>query len=61
MEIFDRWGTSIYFTKDVMKGWDGTIKGGQPSADAVYIYKIKVIGANGQGRKEYVGHVTLIK
>ncbi len=61
MEIFDRWGTSIYYTKDVMKGWDGTVKGGQPSADAVYIYKIKVIGANGQGRKEYVGHVTLIK
>lgn len=61
MEIFDRWGTSIYYTKDIMKGWDGTVKGGQPSADAVYIYKIKVIGANGQGRKEYVGHVTLIK
>ena len=61
MEIFDRWGTSIYFTKDVMKGWDGTVKSGQPIADAVYIYKIKVIGANGQGKKEYVGHVTLIK
>lgn len=60
MEIFDRWGTSIYYTKDVMKGWDGMAKGGL-SQDAVYIYKIKVVGASGQGKKEYVGHVTLIK
>ncbi|MBX9718786.1 MAG: gliding motility-associated C-terminal domain-containing protein [Microbacteriaceae bacterium] len=60
MEIFDRWGTAIYYTKDVMKGWDGVAKGGL-SQDAVYIYKIKVVGANGQGKKEYVGHVTLIK
>lgn len=60
MEIFDRWGAAIYYTKDVMKGWDGAAKGGM-SQDAVYIYKIKVVGANGQGKKEYVGHVTLIK
>lgn len=60
MEIFDRWGTALYFTKDVMKGWDGITKG-QIASDAVYIYKIKVVGANGQGKKEYVGHVSLIK
>ncbi|MDX2171859.1 MAG: gliding motility-associated C-terminal domain-containing protein [Bacteroidota bacterium] len=60
MEIFDRWGTAIYYTKDVMKGWDGMSKSGM-SQDAVYIYKIKVVGASGQGKKEYVGHVTLIK
>jgi gliding motility-associated-like protein len=60
MEIFDRWGHSLFYSKDLTKGWDGTAKGIQ-SQDGVYIYKIKAVGANGEGRKEYVGHVTLMK
>ena len=60
MEIFDRWGHSLFFSKDLTKGWDGTVKG-NVAQDGVYIYKIKAVGANGQGRKEYVGHVTLMK
>jgi gliding motility-associated-like protein len=60
MELFDRWGHSMYFTKDVSKGWDGTVKG-QPAQDGVYIYKIRAIGVNGEGKKEYIGHVTLMK
>ncbi|MDP3558226.1 MAG: gliding motility-associated C-terminal domain-containing protein [Bacteroidota bacterium] len=60
MELFDRWGHSLYFTKDVTKGWDGTVKG-QVAQDGVYIYKIKAVGANGEGKKEYIGHVTLMK
>lgn len=27
----------------------------------VYVWKIKAIGANGEGKKEYTGHVTLMK
>lgn len=60
MEIFDRWGHSLFFSKDLTKGWDGFSKGIQ-SQDGVYVYKIKAVGANGEGRKEYVGHVTLMK
>ncbi|MBA2611997.1 MAG: gliding motility-associated C-terminal domain-containing protein [Bacteroidetes bacterium] len=60
MELFDRWGNSLFFSKDYTKGWDGTVKGIQ-SQDGVYIYKIRVVGANGEGRKEYIGHVTLMK
>ncbi|MDP3558688.1 MAG: gliding motility-associated C-terminal domain-containing protein [Bacteroidota bacterium] len=60
MEIFDRWGHSMYATKDVTKGWDGTVKG-QTAQDGVYIYKIYAVGANGEGKKEYIGHVTLMK
>jgi gliding motility-associated-like protein len=60
MEIFDRWGTMLYSSKDITKGWDGSAKGAQLPIGA-YIYKVKVIGANGQGKKEYVGHVTLMK
>jgi gliding motility-associated-like protein len=60
MEIFDRWGNSVYSTRDILKGWDGTIKG-QMAGDGVYIYKIKIVGANGEGKKEYIGHVSLLK
>ena len=60
MEVFDRWGHSMFFSKDVTKGWDGTVKG-SVAQDGVYIYKIKAVGVNGEGRKEYVGHVTLMK
>ena len=60
MELFDRWGQSLFFSKDVTKGWDGSVKG-QPVQDGVYIYKIRAVGANGEGRKEYIGHVTLMK
>ena len=60
IEIFDRWGRSVYTSKDVTKGWDGTIKG-QNSAEGLYIYRVRIIGANGEGRKEYMGNVTLLK
>jgi gliding motility-associated-like protein len=60
MEIYDRWGTLIYSTKDVMKGWDGTAKGIY-SENGVYVYKVKTLGANGEGKKEFVGHVSLLK
>ncbi len=60
MQIFDRWGTLIYTTRDLNKGWDGTVKG-QKAEDGVYIYSVKVIGDSGVGKKEFKGHVTLIK
>ena len=60
MDIYDRWGTLVYSTKDVMKGWDGTVKGLFVD-NGIYVYKVKTIGANGEGKKEYVGHVSLLK
>jgi len=60
MEIYDRWGTLMYSTKDVLKGWDGTVKG-LNAENGVYVYKVKALGANSEGKKEYVGHVTLLK
>jgi gliding motility-associated-like protein len=33
MEIFDRWGQTVFSTNDITQGWDGTYKGKQqPSA-----------------------------
>jgi len=60
MEIFDRWGTLVYSSKDINKGWDGTIKGVK-AAEGVYIYSVRVIGGNGVGKKEFKGHVSLLK
>jgi gliding motility-associated-like protein len=62
MEIFDRWGHSLYHTKDVHKGWDGTInnKGGDRMKEEVYVYKIKYKDLDGNIYNK-LGHVTLIK
>lgn len=56
MSIFDRWGTLIYKTTDVNKGWDGSVKGTIAKQD-VYVYKIKVKDYKNKDH-EYVGHVT---
>ena len=48
MEIFDRWGHSLFRTKDVTKGWDGTINTkGDSIKEEVYIYKIKYKDVDG--------------
>jgi gliding motility-associated-like protein len=60
MEVFDRWGTLLFATKDINKGWDGTVKGVK-AAEGVYVYRVKVIGNNGVGKKEFKGHITLMK
>jgi len=60
MEIYDRWGTLLFTSRDINKGWDGTIKGVK-AEQGVYVYKVKVVGDNGTGKKEFKGHVTLLK
>lgn len=58
MFIYDRWGELILTTKNGK--WDGTYKG-LLCQDGVYVYKIIVTKPKGEGKKEYVGHVTLLK
>jgi gliding motility-associated-like protein len=61
MEIFDRWGHSIYRTKDVTKGWDGTVNNkGEPLKEEVYVYKIKYKDMDGNLYSK-IGHVSLLK
>lgn len=58
MSIFDRWGELM--VNNVKNGkWDGTFKG-LYCKDGVYVYNIIVLKTDGT-RKEYVGHVTLLK
>jgi gliding motility-associated-like protein len=60
MEIFDRWGHSLFRTKDVSKGWDGSLQNkGETLKEEVYIYKIKFKDLDGNLYNK-MGHVTLI-
>lgn len=60
MEITDRWGIVVFSTNEIGKGWDGTVNG-QMAKDGVYIYKVRATGANGEGRRDFLGYVNLIK
>ena len=61
LSIFDRWGSLIYKTTDVNKGWDGRANGGDKIAQIdVYVWKIITKDFNGN-EKEYIGHVTIVK
>jgi gliding motility-associated-like protein len=62
MEIFDRWGRSLYHTKDATKGWNGTVdnKGADALKQEVYVYKIKYKDLEGKIYNE-LGHVTLLR
>jgi gliding motility-associated-like protein len=61
MTIFDRWGTEIYKTNDINKGWDGRANGGKNIAQIdVYVWKIKTKDYRGEDHS-YIGHVTIVK
>jgi gliding motility-associated-like protein len=60
MEVLDRWGNSLFFTKDYLQGWDGKISG-KDAEVGTYIYRINAVGLNGEGRREFVGHVNVVK
>ena len=61
MEIFDRWGHSLYRTKDVTKGWDGSVQNkGEPLKEEVYIYRIKYKDMDGNTYSK-MGHLSLTK
>jgi gliding motility-associated-like protein len=59
LRIFNRWGTLVFETNDLHKGWDGKFKGDYVP-EAVYIYLINAEGVD--GRKLYLqGNITIIK
>ena len=60
MEIKDRWGNTVYSSTDILAGWDGRVNGLNAEIGN-YIYRVRVVGMNGEGRKEFVGHVTLMR
>ena len=61
MWVFDRWGASIFYTDDIMKGWNGKVQGkSEDSKEDVYTWKVKLKDVLNKNHS-YVGHVTLLK
>ncbi len=60
MWIFDRWGEKVFYTDDLAKGWDGSVKGNSRTKQEVYVWKVKLTDVLGK-KHEYIGHVTLVK
>ena len=61
MEVFDRWGHSLFRSKDTNKGWDGSVNNkGEVLKEEVYVYKIKYKDLDGNLYNK-VGHVSLLK
>lgn len=59
MRVFNRWGTVVFSTNDISKGWDGKYKN-QDQPMAVYGYAIKIRYSDG-AEEVYKGTVTLIR
>lgn len=59
MSIFDRWGSLIFQSNDIMKDWDGSFKG-KLCTEGVYVYKMNITDTNGKTHTK-TGHVTLLK
>lgn len=60
MWIFNRWGEMIYQANDPSQVWDGTYKN-QFAKQDVYVWKIQVNPRGSNEKKQFVGHVTLLR
>ena len=58
--IFNRWGELIYESSEMGEGWDGSYRG-KKCQDGVYPWKLNVRKSYNDERKEYVGHVSLLR
>lgn len=61
MYIFNRWGSPIYHTTDITKGWTGSVNNAGPLCqEDTYVYLINVTDFRGT-EHSYLGRVTLVK
>lgn len=57
--VFDRWGTTVFQSRELQKGWDGTVKGNQ-AVNGVYVW-ICTYQLQGEDQKTDKGTVLLIR
>jgi gliding motility-associated-like protein len=62
MRIFDRWGSMIFYSNDMSRGWNGKVNNtsAELCQEDVYVYQVRIKDNLNKGHK-YVGKVTLIK
>jgi gliding motility-associated-like protein len=62
MLIFNRWGHVIFETHDIERGWDGLFgEDGRTVSTGTYTYKIIVKFTETDERKEFFGHINLVR
>jgi gliding motility-associated-like protein len=59
-EIFNRWGTRIFSTTDMAKGWDGKATNDNYDPSNVYFWRVK-IKDNQDNDHLHSGHVSLLR
>jgi gliding motility-associated-like protein len=59
LTVFDRWGSAVFSTTDVMIPWDGKINGSGQPMSGMYVYKYKAAGHLFPNMEGF-GHVTLL-
>lgn len=59
LQVFNRWGTLIYESRDIYKGWDGYYEQGNLAIQGVYVWKVKGKYADGTWF-EKVGDVSFL-
>jgi gliding motility-associated-like protein len=59
LQVFDRWGQRVFYSKDPEMGWDGT-HDGKMLPDGIYIYHIRIIGTDTKVRL-YKGNLHLLR
>jgi gliding motility-associated-like protein len=58
--IFNRWGELIFESRDHTVGWDGTYNGDRCQV-GTYVWKIVTMDSQTDRKREFVGHVNLIR
>lgn len=58
--IFNRWGELIFNTSDSSEGWDGNYLASIAKSD-VYVWKIRVKDITSNEKKDYFGHINLLR
>lgn len=59
LEIFNRWGSAVFKTNDVLTGWDGKVNGDH-AQQSTYVYKATITTEDGI-QKSYEGTVFLMR
>ncbi len=64
LEIFDRWGTTIFSSQTPRSHWNGSLPNGQQAPEGVYTYILSFSGLSQEGitfSQKRIGTVTLIR
>ena len=61
--VFDRWGHQIFSSFTQGTGWDGKVNGvvASDGKTDVFVWKVVLRSPRSGDKKEFIGHVTLLK